>query len=442
MKKGETRGRFQQRKVQRPTRPQPDCLVPRQPRRQGSDNSPMAAPQPDIHSSGLPKMVVGFGDTRNKRVRHAWIYDNMVITPPTAGAELDGSTVAVIDDSGKFLGSAIYNSQSRIRGRIFSLAAKKFNADYVRSAVEAAIRRRAAQFDPADSYRLVFADSDALPGVVADKIADVVVVQLLTLAADRQSEAILSALQDLISPRGIVVRRDIRVREKEGLPVAEPQVIGQVPDTIPVHQDGFAVYADLLTGQKTGLFLDQRFNRRLIKAWCRDARVLDLYCHAGAWSFTAALAGAREVIGVDSSAPACALAQRAATENAQNQVRFVTADVFDFLDKDGAEQFDVIISDPPAFAKTRAHVPQALKGYLSLNYRCMKKLKPGGILVSCSCSQYVGVDEFESMLTTAARNARMQFQLLVRAGQPPDHPILLGFPESEYLKCFLLQRME
>jgi 23S rRNA (cytosine1962-C5)-methyltransferase len=400
------------------------------------------AARSSVHSSGLPILVVSFTDTRTKRLRHGWIYDNMVVAEPEQGAELNGSAVAVMDQAGKFLGSAIYNTHSKIRGRIFSLNARQFDERWVREAIDAVLNRRAALFSPEDSYRLIFADSDALPGVVADKIGDVVVVQLLTLAADRQSDVIVTALQERVRPAGILLRRDIAVRQKEGLAVTEPQIIGTVPPTVSVQQDGFTVFADLLTGQKTGLFLDQRFNRRLIKPWCKDARVLDLYCYVGAWSFTAALAGAREIIGVDSSAAACELARRGAAENGMQQVSFVTSEVFDYFDKSANEPFDLIVCDPPAFAKTRAHVPDALKAYLSLNYRCMKNLKPGGILVSCSCSQHVGGDEFETMLTTAARNARMQFQVVMRSSQPPDHPVLIGFPESEYLKCAILQRTE
>ncbi|MGI8908289.1 MAG: class I SAM-dependent rRNA methyltransferase [Candidatus Sumerlaeaceae bacterium] len=397
---------------------------------------------PTVHSSGLPTIVVTLKDTRSQKVRHTWYYDNMVAKEPANAAEADGNAVAVMEQPGKFLGSAIYNSHSRIRARIFSLDATRFNEAYIKGALEAAIARRHRLFAREDSCRLVFGDSDGLPGLIVDKIGTVLVIQLLTLAADRHATFIVDQLQRSIAPRGIVIRRDLNIREKEGLPILEPELIGEVPTPIEVQQDGFTVYADLLAGQKTGLFLDQRFNRQLIKPWCKDAQVLDLFCYVGAWSFTAALGGARKVIGVDSSAAAIALAERAAATNGFSNVRFETSDVFEYLDKITSDTHNVIVCDPPAFAKTRTHVHDALKAYLSLNYRCMKNLAVGGILATSSCSQHVGADEFETMLETAARNARMQFQIVARSSQSPDHPALLGFPESEYLKCFVLQRIE
>jgi 23S rRNA (cytosine1962-C5)-methyltransferase len=210
-----------------------------------------------------------------------------------------------------------------------------------------------------------------------------------------------------------------------------------------VVQDGVVMYADPHGGQKTGLFLDQRDNRKFVRSWCREARVLDLFCHAGGWAFNAALGGAREVVGVDVSEPVIEMARKAAAELGFEQVKFECTDVFDYLKELGPEvHYDVIICDPPAFAKTKMQVNDAVKAYLTLNYRAMKLLAPGGILVSCSCSQSLGWIEFEQMLLTAARNARMQFQVVRRSPQPIDHAPLLGFPESEYLKVCFLQRIE
>jgi 23S rRNA (cytosine1962-C5)-methyltransferase len=220
-------------------------------------------------------------------------------------------------------------------------------------------------------------------------------------------------------------------------------VRGELATPLRVTVDGVTLFTDAARGQKTGLYLDQRVNRTLMKPFCGGARVLDLFCHVGWWSMCAARWGAREVIGVDSSGTALQMARLAAQANGATCASFDEADAFDWLADKKARRglFDVIVCDPPAFAKARVHVPDALKAYLSLNYRAMKLLSPGGVLVSCSCSQSVGADEFEAMLERAARNAGIRLQVVTRGGQPPDHPVLLGFPESEYLKCVVLRRV-
>lgn len=395
------------------------------------------------HPPDEPRVVATFEKTHTHRVRHHWIYDNMVAE--TSGALVDGETAYIYDRRHKFLGSAIYNSVSRIRARIFSLDHKVFDDAYVADAVAAAVKRRRALFPDGDSFRVIYSDADGLPGVVADLIGGVLSVQLLTLAADRHAETVIASLREQLSPTATIIHREVGVRTKEGLPLIEPEVQGTVPESVLVAQDGFTTFADLRAGQKTGLFLDQRFNRRLIAPFCKDAAVLDLFCYVGAWAMTAAVAGAREVVGVDSSAPAIELARRGAEASGLKQVRFECADAFDFLAAATASHechYDVIVCDPPAFAKTRKHAPDAIKGYLSLNYRCMRLLPLGGILATSSCSHHVTDEEFEEMLETASRNARMQFQIVARGGQSPDHPPLLGFPESEYLKCLVLRRVE
>jgi 23S rRNA (cytosine1962-C5)-methyltransferase len=362
----------------------------------------------------------------------------------TGGDLRDGGTAYVYDQENKFLGSAIYNSNSRICARQFSLDRVEFDNDYIESAIREAANRRSNIFEKYDTYRVVFSDSDFVPGLIVDKIGNCLSVQLLTLAVDERSSQIVRVLQDLFSPQAIVLNRSSAVREKEGLSISDPEVIGDLPAPVEVEQDGFKLYANLTGGQKTGLFLDHRFNRRLLTPYCKDKRVLDLFCYVGAWSLSAARDGASEVIGVDSSADAIELARRAAEVNGYGQVSFVDSDAFDFVTQtqQSGGKFDVIVCDPPAFAKTRKHVPDAIKAYLSLNYRAMKMLPTGGILITSSCSQHVSHEEFREMLETAARNARMHFHILKAGSQPPDHPILLGLPETDYLKCYLLQRVQ
>lgn len=389
-----------------------------------------------------PRLVISPEKVKTPRIRPVWIFDNMV--GEVSGDVVNGETVFVYDRKNKFLGSAVYNEASRIRARLFSLERETFDDAYVERAITAAVERRRAFFALDDSYRAVFSDSDFLPGLIADRIGNVLVVQLLTLAIDRRRERALDALRRKLPHSSVIVRTDAPVRQKEGLAVEPAQVEGDVAAATAVRQDGFTVYADPLAGQKTGLFLDQRFNRRLIAPWCGRARVLDLFCYVGAWSFTAARAGAKEVVAVDSSAPALDMARRGAEENGFAQIRFECGDVFDYLGSAGlrSERYDVIVCDPPAFAKTRKQVKEALRAYLTLNYRTMRLLAPGGLLATSSCSQHVGRDEFETVLELAARNARMRFHVVARGTQAPDHPILPDLPESEYLKCVLLRRVQ
>jgi 23S rRNA (cytosine1962-C5)-methyltransferase len=389
-----------------------------------------------------PRLTVSVEGAVTPRVRCVWIYDNMV--GEVGGELIDGGTVFLYDRNQKFLGSAIYNANSRIRARLFSLEKEFFDDAYIERAIAAALLRRQRVFDMADSFRVVFSDADFLPGLIIDKLGSVLVVQLLTAAADCRIDAVLGVLKRLVWPQGIVVRADAPVRAREGLPIREPRVEGVVPPTLQIEQDGFTVFADPLAGQKTGLFLDQRFNRRLIAPWCPGRRVLDLFCYVGAWSFTAARAGAAAIIGVDSSAPALELARLGATHNEFSQITFECSDVFDYVTAatNRAEKFEVVVADPPAFAKMRKQVPDALRAYLSLNYRAMKLLPVGGVLASSSCSQHVTQQEFDETLEKAARNARMQFHVAARGAQAPDHPVLLGFPESEYLKCSVLVRVQ
>lgn len=371
-----------------------------------------------------------------------WIFDNMVDS--IEGAPAEGGTVYVVSKSGKFLGSAIYNSQSKIRARLFSLEQVEFSDAYIEAAIIAAWKRRRAFFQLEDSFRAVFSESDGLPGVIADKLGTVLVVQLLTLAADKHREAILSALQALYDPKVIVVRDDIPVREKEGLPVSEPSVMGELELPHAIELDGITYFCDPVHGQKTGLFLDQRINRKLLGSFVSGKRVLDLYCHVGGWGFVAAKQGAAEVVAVDSSSPAIELARRGAEANQFTNIRFECVDVFDFLSQalKAREEFDVVVCDPPAFAKSHKHLEEAERTYLSLNYRAMKLVAPHGFLITCSCSQVLSDEHFGLILSTAARNAARRFQRIARGSQPPDHPVLVGFPESEYLKCWVLQRLE
>ncbi len=389
-------------------------------------------------------LIVTLEDTHNVPVRLIWIYDSMVGDLPD-GEPAPGDTVYVYDQNNRFVGSAIYNPHSRIRARIFSLTRRMFDQAYVKEMIEKAIATRRQLGLLTESCRAIFGEGDGLPGLIADKIGDYLVIQPLTYAVNRHLSFIVDQLNNQLAPEGIVVRTDVPIRAKEGLTVEPPAIHGNVPERVEIREEGSVLFANPSGGQKTGLFLDQRLNRAAMKPFCEGARVLDLFCHVGGWAMRAARYGAAEVVGVDSSESALDLARAGATANGFGNVTFVEDDVFEYLRKIDAEpenHFDIIVCDPPAFAKTRSHYEEAFRAYLSLNYLVMKKLRPGGVLITCSCSQAVSAMEFNEAILTSARNARMQFQILERRGAPQDHPVLLGLPESEYLKCFVMKRVE
>jgi len=409
---------------------------------EAADSAPQVLPA-SVRRCPRPALVVQGRKSPQGLQIPVWIYDTAILG--TSGNCADGETVAVFSKSGKFLGSAIFNSASKIRARLFSYDMTSFDDDYVEHAIIRAWNRRRTHYDVNDSCRVVFSESDGLPGLIVDKLGDVLVIQSLTLAIERRLEVIIRTLRALFAPKATVTRRDSPYRVREGLEVADPEVVGELKQPLAVELDGVTYFCDPLHGQKTGMYLDQRLNRRLLKPYAAGKRVLDLFCHVGGWALAAAKAGATRVLGVDSASPALELARRAASVAEWSHVEFVESDVFDFLEEKRNElagSFDVVVCDPPAFAKSQKHLAEAERAYLSLNYRAMKILPVGGLLVTCSCSQHLSEEHFQLILETAARNARMRFQIVALGGQPPDHPVLLGFPESRYLKCVFLQRIE
>lgn len=408
----------------------------------GRDARPPEHRDKQEYGGGTPRLVVGPSRAGAGLLAPVWVYDNMILS--TGGRPVDGGTVLLENRQGKFLGSAIYNSQSRIRARLFSLGNAVFDDDYVEHAIVEAWRRRRNHFNINESFRAVYSEADGLPGLIVDKLGDILVVQFLTRAIEMRREVVANVLHALYAPAGTVFRDDAPIRAKEGLTVGEPIANGTVPSPLRVQIDGATHICDPVGGQKTGLFLDQRFNRRLIRPFAKGKRVLDLFCHVGGWSFVAAGSGASEVLGVDSSRQAIDFARLGAEENGFGMARFECSEVFDFLGPmiDRGEKFDVVVCDPPAFAKSHKHLEEAERAYLSLNYRGMKLLEPGGVLATCSCSQHFTEESLNRVLETAARNAHMRFLQIARGTQPPDHPVLLGFSESEYLKCLVLQRVE
>ena len=359
-----------------------------------------------------------------------------------------GFAVEVCTKAGGFLGTGILNKKSKIAVRLISSehADKVFEdiSDFWEKRILAAYNHRQLYYSDTDSYRLVFGEADLIPGFICERFCSeegkvFLVVQFLAMACDVFRDEILLALKKVCKPDGIFEKDDEAVREKEGLPLTSGWLDGKNFDTkITIFENEVRLCVDVEGGQKTGYFLDQKFNREQIKRFCHGKKVLDTFTHTGAFGLNAFKAGAREVTSVDISEEAVAMVNNNIKLNkAEKVMKAVCADVFDLLKKyeaDG-EKFDVIILDPPAFTKSAKNIQKAYGGYKEINLRAMRLLNEGGILVTCSCSHFFDSNTFYDMIVHAAMDSHKRVQILEKRGAGPDHPVLAGYPKSEYLKC-------
>lgn len=369
---------------------------------------------------------------------HPWVFRSDIEREDGAA---DGLPVRVLTSAGRFLAMAVYNPRSQISLRILSRRDEPIDGAFIRGRVRRALDYR-RRFADLNSCRLIFAESDGLPAVIADKFGDVIVLQILCLGMERFKGDIVDALAQELSPRGIYERNDVPVRELEGLSQQTGLLFGKVPDRVEMQENGVRFLVDVKEGQKTGFFLDQKENRAAIAPFVSGMRVLDCFTHTGSFALHAAHYGAAEVTGVDISEHACACAlENARLNGVEDRVRFECANAFDFLraHQTAKEQYDVVILDPPAFTKTRSAVEGALRGYKEINLRGMKLTRDGGFFVTCSCSQHVTPDLFRGMLLEAQKDARVQLRQIEWRTQGRDHPILLASPETQYLKCGIFQ---
>jgi 23S rRNA (cytosine1962-C5)-methyltransferase len=369
---------------------------------------------------------------------HPWIFASDVIDP--AGAE-PGSTVFVEDPKGRFLGTAHYSSASQIALRIISRQRIKTDHGFFEERLRAAVALRDQLVRDTDAFRVVFGEADLLPGLVVDCYGRYLVVQQNTQAMDRHGAELAAALHALLRPAGILFRNDGAVRDKEKLP-REVRASGPVPDSLPIRMNGIVWEVDLARGQKTGLFLDQRENHAAV---ARLASGVALDCFTSSGGFALALAGVCErVEALDASAAVLERAKQTAANNGIGNVEFREAEVFQALAVMMAQRrhFDTIVLDPPAFAKSKSALDQAMTGYKEINVKALKLLKPGGVLVTCSCSQHVSEAEFLQMLGAAALDTGRTLRILERRTQAADHPVLLTVPETHYLKCIVVQALE
>ncbi len=379
--------------------------------------------------------------TRESRVRsgHPWVFASDI--ERVEGSFEPGDVVDVVSSHNTYLGRAFYNPKSQISLRMLTTHDEPVDEAFFRRRVQEAWDYRNQFCDPA-SCRLIFSESDFLPGLIVDKFGDYLVVQSLCLGIEKWKQSIVRDLAEIVHPKGVWERSDVPVRRLEGLEQTTGLLYGEVPDSIDMVENGLRFVVDVKNGQKTGFFLDQKENRAAIAPLCKGARVLDCFCHNGSFSLHAAKYGAKSVLGVDISEEALEVARLNAENNGLSDVvTFEAHNCFDHLREltDAHEQFDVVILDPPAFTKTRAAVESALRGYKEINLRGMKLVRKGGFLVTCSCSQHVSPEQFRDMINQAARDSKTKLRLVENRTQGHDHPILPASPETQYLKCMILQ---
>lgn len=364
---------------------------------------------------------------------HPWIFNSDVAD---RGNAEPGDAVRVLDSKGRFIGVAHWSSTSQISLRQLSRRNEPIDAGFFLKRLTAAGDHRNRVVADSDAYRLVFSEADQLPGLIVDRYADHLVVQLLDQGMERSRALIVDALNELYSPASIVLRNDAPVRKLEGLPCETQTIAGSTPDRVPVRMNGLTFEADLLHGQKTGVYLDQREN---YAAAARAARGRALDCFTSTGGFALHLSRICEsVVALDSSAPALDAARRNASLNGAGNIDFREADVFSFLSGEN-QKYSTIVLDPPAFAKSRSAVEGAARGYKEINLRALRLLEPGGVLVTCSCSHHMSEAALLAVLASAALDAGVTLRVLERRTQAADHPILLTVPETLYLKCLIVE---
>ena len=372
------------------------------------------------------------------RVRngHLWIYRSDVVEVDAGG----GSVVMVVDERRNFIGQALFSDASQIALRFVSQTKDEIDREWWRRRILEAAARRSVPSDT-NAYRLVYSEGDLLPSLIVDVYDDVLVLQTLSQGTEALKQTFAEILIEEFRPRAVIERNDARVRQLEGLPLISATIYGDAPEEFEIRQHGLRFVVSPGAGQKTGSFLDQRENRvaALAAAQTTDAlRALDCFTFNGAFALHLASV-CEQTIGIDISAPAIATARRNAKLNSLDNIHFLEANVFDVLrERESAgDRFDVIVLDPPAFAKNRASLKAAIRGYKEINLRALKLLNPGGVLITCTCSYHVSEELFLEIVNEAALDARRRVQLIEKRMQAADHPVLLGVPETYYLKCLI-----
>lgn len=385
------------------------------------------------------KVKLKVGEDKRIIRGHSWIFDNEIAS--IEGEVTPGAIVDVYSFKDSFVGRGYINPKSKIRIRILTYKQEEINRDFFYQRIKLAWEYRKKLVDT-NCCRVIFGEADFLPALIVDKFGDYLVIQTLALGIDQYKELIADILEEIIHPLGIYERNDVPIRELEGLEQKKGYLRGEFPTTVQVEENGIKLLVDMMNGQKTGYFLDQKENRAAIKPIVQGARVLDCFTHTGSFTLHAVQYGAREVTAVDISEHAIQYVKENVELNGfQDRVKYRVANAFDLLREyqKEKEEFDVVILDPPAFAKSKSALKGAIRGYKDINLRGMKIVKEGGFLVTCSCSHYMYPDLFLDTIKEAAFDAKKTLRQVEFRTQSKDHPILLNSDESLYLKFAIFQ---
>ena len=376
---------------------------------------------------------------KKSRGQHTWVFSNEVTE--TEGNPGPGDTVQVFDRK-RLLGSGIYNPHSLIRVRLYSEQNEELDAALIQRRIEAALAYRKTMLPGENDFRLMFSESDRVPGLVIDKYGNHFVVQTYSLGLDMRHELVVAALREVFDVASVIEKNDFRLRDPEGLPRRAGVLFGTPEPRIVISESGVKFHVDPAGGQKTGYYFDHRLTRRKVRQLSAGRKVLDVFSYTGSFAINAALGGAESVVAVDASAAAATIAtDNSVLNGVADKCEFATDNAFTALTELDVQgrQFDLINLDPPAFIKAQKDKDAGMRGYRQINALAMKLLPPGGILVSSSCSHYLFWQDMLDMLVAAAQDVGREFTILDRTTQGPDHPVLLSMPESEYLRGFILQ---
>lgn len=391
----------------------------------------------------LPIVHVVNGRQKKLLQGHPWVYGNEI--ERVEGEIEDGGLVTVVDFRGRYMGTGFYNSKSLITVRLLTHRQEEITDELIASRMKAACdyRRFVMNRPGTDSCRLIYGEADRLPGVIADRFGGVIVLQVLALGMERFTQTIADALLACEKPDCLLLQNDDAIRRKEGMECFTRVLYGTLPEENIIHENGVKLAVDVLGGQKTGYFLDQKDNHLFVRQFCKDARVLDCFSYIGAFALNAAAAGAKEVTAVDISEAAVQLIEKNAALNGAD-ITAVCANCFDFLRAQvkAGEKYDVVVLDPPAFTKAHANMASACRGYKEIALSAMRLLPAGGVLATHSCSYHMPEEVFVNTVLSAAQDLHRQVRVITLRRQDIDHPVLAGYPESHYLKSLWLQMLD
>jgi len=396
-----------------------------------------------MEQKNLPVVHVINGRQKKLLQGHPWVYGNEI--ERVEGEAVDGELVTVVDFRGRYMGTGFFNSKSLITVRLLTHRQEEITNELIAKRVAAACdyRRFVMQREGTDSCRLIYGEADRLPGVIADRFGGVIVLQVLALGMEKYTQVIADALVSCEKPDCLLLQNDDAIRRKEGMECFTKVLHGALPEETVISENGIKLAVDVMGGQKTGYFLDQKDNHLFVRQFCKGARVLDCFSYIGGFALNAAKAGAKEVTAVDISENAVELIRRNAELNGLN-VETVCANCFDYLRAQVKvkEKYDVIVLDPPAFTKAHANMANACRGYKEIALSAMRLLPPGGVLATHSCSYHMPEDVFVNTVLSAAQDLHRQVRVITLRRQDIDHPVLAGYPESHYLKSLWLQMLD